>query len=128
MDKRHQRRTRLVQNLFAYSFGRQQDPSLEPILKHLKQIDATIQRYASRYPLDKIAKMDLAILRMSVYEIIFVKQTPIKVAIDEAIILAKEFGTEKSYAFVNGVLGALLKDTVNHSLTDQKSEPEASSR
>ena len=120
MDKRHQRRMKLVQNLFTYSFGKsssakasenkQQDPSLEPILSHLEKIDKMIQQYAPRYPIDKIAKMDLAILRLSIYEIMFEQKNPVKVIIDEAIILAKEFGTEKSYAFINGVLGALLKN------------------
>lgn len=120
VDERHQRRIKLVQDLFAYSFGspdealaksgKQKDFALGPILPHLEEIDRTIEKYAPRYPIDKIAKIDLAILRLSLYEIMFEKKNPLKVLIDEAIILAKEFGTEKSYAFVNGVLGSLLKD------------------
>ena len=120
MDKRHQRRIKLIKSLFAYGFdlpdealvkaGQHQDPSLMPILRHLTEIDQIIEKYASRYPLDKIAKIDLAILRLSIYEIMYEKKNPLKVVIDEAIILAKEFGTEKSYAFINGVLGSLLKD------------------
>ncbi len=120
MDKRHQHRIKLVQDLFAHSFnlpaevsmkmGQNKDQSLTPILAHLKEIDKLIVNYAPRYPINKIAKMDLAILRLSIYEIMFEKKNPIKVIIDEAIILAKEFGTEKSYAFINGVLGALLKN------------------
>lgn len=109
MDKRHQRRRRLVQDLFAYSFGEQKDTSLSEILKHLEEIDKTIEKYAPRYPIDKIAKIDLAILRLSIYEIMFEMKNPLKVVIDEAIILAKEFGTEKSYSFINGALGAMLK-------------------
>ena len=111
MDKRHQHRIKLVQDLFAYSFNKQKESALDPILAHLKKIDKAIEQYAPRYPTDKIAKIDLAILRLSIYEIMFEKKNPLKVVIDEAIILSKEFGTEKSYAFINGVLGALLKNT-----------------
>lgn len=110
IDERHQRRIKLVQDLFAYSFRKQKESALGSILPHLEEIDLTIEKYAPRYPIDKIAKIDLAILRLSLYEILFEKKNPLKVLIDEAIILAKEFGTEKSYAFVNGVLGSLLKD------------------
>ncbi len=118
MDKRHQHRIKLVQDLFAYGFNLSteasvkpgQNQSLAPILAHLKEIDQLIVNYAPRYPINKIAKIDLAILRLSIYEIMFEKKNPMKVIIDEAIILAKEFGTEKSYAFINGVLGALLKN------------------
>ena len=110
MDKRHQHRIKLVQNLFAYSFDKQKNSSLDTILTHIEEIDKTIEDYAPRYPIDKIAKIDLAILRLSIYEIMFEKKNPVKVVIDEAIILAKEFGTEKSYAFINGVLGAVLKN------------------
>lgn len=110
MDKRHQHRIKLVQDLFAYSFNKQKESSLDPIVAHLKEIDKTIEQHAPRYPADKIAKIDLAILRLSIYEIMFEKKNPVKVVIDEAIILSKEFGTEKSYAFINGVLGAVLKN------------------
>lgn len=120
MDKRHQHRIKLVQDLFAYSFnkpvsaeastGKQKESSLDAIVTNLKEIDKTIEQYAPRYPTDKIAKIDLAILRLSIYEIMFAKKNPVKVVIDEAIILSKEFGTEKSYAFINGVLGAVLKN------------------
>ena len=112
MDIRHQHRVKLIQELFADSFKPDQttDPDLKQILSHLSEIDKMIHTYASRYPLDKIAKVDLAILRLSIYELMFEKKNPTKVVIDEAVILAKEFGNEKSYAFVNGVLGSVIKD------------------
>ncbi len=112
MDKRHQHRIKQVKDLFAFSFNRKKEPLLDPIIAHLKEIDKMIEQYAPRYPTDKIAKIDLAILRLSIYEIMFEKKNPVKVVIDEAIILSKEFGTEKSYAFINGVLGAVLKNKI----------------
>lgn len=71
-------------------------------------IDKKIQKSAQEWPLEKIAKIDLAILRLAVSELTEKKEPP-KVVIDEAVELAKEFGNEKSAKFVNGVLGTILK-------------------
>ena len=60
--------------------------------------------------MEKINKTDLAILRLAIYEIHYDKDVPAKVAIDEAVELAKEFGAEKSPGFVNGVLGAAYEE------------------
>ncbi len=113
VDKRHLKRIKIIQSLFAKSFKSHQstDAELQPILSHLPEIDKTIERHASRYPIKKIAKIDLAILRLSIWELVFDRSNPEKVVVDEAVELAKEFGTEKSYAFVNGVLGSILKQT-----------------
>ncbi len=118
MDKRHAYRIQLVQKLFPLGFeGIKQDANvkndemLSSIVKNLKKIDTLIQKYAPRYPLKKIAKIDLSILRLSVYELVIEKKHPPKVVIDEAVTLAREFGNEKSYSFVNGVLGSVLKDS-----------------
>ncbi len=125
MDKRHQRRVELVQELFALGFEKTQPAfvktladkqkalkseasTFHQIKKKLAQIDEMIKTYASRYPIEKIAKTDLAILRLSIYELVFEKKNPPKVVIDEAVILAKEFGNENSYSFVNGVLGSIM--------------------
>ncbi|MBI4009083.1 transcription antitermination factor NusB [Candidatus Roizmanbacteria bacterium] len=114
MDPRHIQRIKTIQNLFAYSFDQKnnlpfpQDAKTKKIITKLKTIDTMVKQYAPRYPLPNIAKGDLAILRLSIYELIYEKKTPHKVIIDEAIELAKELSGEKSYAFINAVLGKIL--------------------
>ncbi|MEI6532930.1 MAG: transcription antitermination factor NusB [Candidatus Roizmanbacteria bacterium] len=122
MDPRHEERIIAVQNLYAYSFpeGRAVLPHenhdlTTEILEHFEQIDKHIVIHAPKYPIDRIAKTDIAILRLAIYELLIRPTEPNKVVINEAIELAKEFGGEKSYAFINAVLGSLLKsnDTPN---------------
>lgn len=116
IDIRHQHRIDIIKNLFALSFHEGESPdtkndiTVKNILKNNKEIEEIIAKYAPRYPIEKISKLDLAILKLSVYELIFEKKTPPKVIIDEAVELAKEYGNDRSYSFVNGVLGAVLKD------------------
>jgi N utilization substance protein B len=78
------------------------------IRDHQAQLDALIECYAPEWPVDQIAIIDRNILRLSIYEILFHKNTPIKVAINEAVELAKKFGSDSSSRFVNGVLGTLV--------------------
>lgn len=87
----------------------QNDQETKDVIMKLPKIDTHIKTHASRYPIDKIAKVDLAILRLAIYELLVERKNPPKVIIDEAVILAKEYGNEKSYSFVNGVLGNVLK-------------------
>ena len=68
-----------------------------------------ITKAAPEYPIAKINRVDLAILRLAVYELLVEKREPPKVIIDEAVELAKEYGGETSPAFVNGALGKLIK-------------------
>lgn len=111
-DPRHLKRFKIVQHLFANSFHRQPKNiytlELKKIDSKLTDIDNYIKESATQFPLDKISKVDLAILRFSVYELIFVKHEPPKVIIDEAIELGKEMGGEGSPNFINGVLGYLM--------------------
>lgn len=81
------------------------------IIKVLPEIDAVISKNAPKWPVDKINHVDLSILRCAIWELLFQKKTPTKVVIDEAVELAKEFGTDTSSAFVNGCLGTIIKDT-----------------
>jgi len=76
---------------------------------HRKQIDDLIRKNAPEWPIDKIAKIDLVVLRIAIYETLFCEDVPEKVAIDEAVELAKEFGNDTSSKFVNGVLGSIVK-------------------
>ncbi len=111
MDKRHVKRSDLLQKLFALGFEHTQlDPDVKKIQDNLEHIDAQIKKHATRYPIEKLAKVDLAVLRLAIYELMIEKTNPSKVIINEAVTLAREFGNENSYSFVNGVLGSLLKE------------------
>lgn len=78
-------------------------------LLHRDRLDAIIQEIAPEWPVDQVACIDRNILRLAIYEILVVKIPP-KVAINEAVDLAKLFGSDSSQRFVNGVLGTLIKD------------------
>jgi len=116
MDKRHSKRLHIVQNLYALCFvndnlnqilPHNDNTTTQEIITHLDKIDHHIKKHAPKYPLDKIAKIDKSILRLAVYELMVEKKEPVKVVINEAIELAKELGNERSYAFINAVLGSI---------------------
>ncbi len=111
-DPRHKKRQDIVKNLFAYSFTEDnpKSPLVAAIVQHKETIDPAIERIAPEFPIEKLNRVDLAILRLAVYELTIDKKEPAKVIIDEAIELAKEFGGDNSPAFINGALGKLLKD------------------
>lgn len=110
-DPRHQKRIDQMQKLFSYSFKSDPvDAEIAPIVSELADIDAKIAVAAPEWPIDKIAKIDLAVLRLAAYELMVSKSQPPKVVIDEAIELAKSFGNEHSSKFINGVLGSILKE------------------
>lgn len=111
-DPRHQKRQHRIQLLFAQSFPHAEtiDRSIQPIIDNLPEIDKKIEGIAPDFPIENINKIDLAILRLGVFEITVEKETPTKVIIDEAIELAKEFGGDNSPGFINGALGKLIKD------------------
>lgn len=77
------------------------------VLEQRARLDALIQQYAPEWPLEQMAIIDRNILRIAIYEFALTGETPIKVAINEAIELAKDYGSESASRFVNGVLGAL---------------------
>lgn len=107
-DPRHQRRIHLIQQLFSWGTnpqGSYQD--IKEVINKLPQIDEQIKAGAPQWPIEKINKIDLAILRLSVFELLL-KKTPPKVVIDEAVELAKEYGADHSPQFINGVLGKVL--------------------
>ena len=80
---------------------------LRGALANLEQIDADIQTAAPERPLSQMARIDKSILRLAIYEMLYNNTAPAKVAINEAVELAKQFGSDASSRFVNGVLGAL---------------------
>jgi N utilization substance protein B len=81
---------------------------VQGVSEHQEELDALVGRYAPEWPVDQIAIIDRNILRMAIYEILMCDDTPVKVAINEAVDLAKEFGSDSSGRFVNGVLGSLV--------------------
>ena len=84
----------------------------EGTLKNLKDIDALIEKCAPEWPLDQVAIIDRNVLRLGIYELMYgnYDEVPPKVAINEAIELAKTFGGESSARFVNGVLGTIYRE------------------
>ncbi len=112
LDPRHKKRQEIVQLLFSYSFLPQSisEPKTREIIEHIKDLDVEITKIAPEFPIEKINKVDLAILRLALFELQFEKKAPPKVIVDEAIELGKEFGGEASPAFINGALGKYLKN------------------
>lgn len=134
MSNRHLARTVVLQTLFQWDFldkpgelwplvqknldemapGLEDDGFAERLTlgvsKHIDEIDAMVQRLAPEWPLDQVTGIDRNVLRLGVYELKFGKEIPPKVAINEAIELAKTFGSDSSSKFINGVLGSLYKE------------------
>jgi N utilization substance protein B len=80
------------------------------VMSNARALDAQIKRHAPEWPLDQMALVDRSILRMALWEFAIGRQTPVKVAINEAVELAKEFGSESAPRFINGVLGAVAAE------------------
>lgn len=79
---------------------------VEGVLARAQTLDRQIEKHAPEWPLDQMALIDRAILRIALWEFSVGRQTPVKVAINEAVELAKEYGSDSAARFVNGVLGA----------------------
>jgi len=92
---------------------------VEGVLASTPELDTYIQSHAPEWPLDQVAVVDRNLLRLALYEFT-AGRVPVKVAINEAVELAKEFGTDSSPRFVNGVLGALVshQDEVTRALAN----------
>lgn len=109
LDPRHKKRQKLIEELFKIDFHKQSiGKETKNIYFQKEKIDAIIEKAAPEFPIEKINKIDLAILRLAVFELAIEKKTPPKVVIDEAIELAKEYGGETSPAFINGALGNVI--------------------
>lgn len=133
MANRHLSRTVAMQSLYEWDFNERVKPLLEitdfnvkqfapglddpafifdlikGVEKHLDEIDGIIVKTAPEWPLEQITVIDRNILRLGIYELMFAKEVPPKVAINEAVELGKAFGGESSGKFINGVLGTLYK-------------------
>ena len=84
---------------------------VDGVIKHSAEIDGLIGPAAPEWPVDQIARIDKIVLRIGVYELMGKKDVPPKVAINEAVELAKAFGGENSSKFVNGVLGTIYRSS-----------------
>ncbi len=136
MANRHLSRTIAMQSLFEWDFhGKTKDLKeiiknniiqfagglddtafifnlAEGVVANLNAIDKIISENATEWPVDQITLVDRNVLRIGIYELMFLKEVPPKVAINEAVELAKTFGGESSGKFLNGVLGTLYKGLV----------------
>lgn len=134
MSNRHLSRTIAVQTLYQWDFNGKQEDILETlkqnkesfapefddqgfiehlvggVLKYISEIDGQIVKFAPEWPIEQITIVDRNVLRLGIFELRYDDKMPAKVAINEAIELAKAFGGESSGKFVNGVLGAVYKD------------------
>jgi len=135
MANRHLSRTIAMQTLYQWDFNGAEDKKLDKLLdynlnefapgfkdegfaKHLidgvlknkKTLDELISKYATEWPIEQITIVDRNILRVGIFELKFDPDIPSKVAINEAIEVAKTYGGESSGKFVNGVLGAIYKE------------------
>lgn len=113
-DPRHEARVNAVKVLFAFNF--QSGVKLDKtsiaygVVSKKGSLDKIIAENAPLWPLAQINPIDLAVLRVAVWELLFKKpKEPYKVVIDEAVEIAKEYGAVASGSFVNGVLGAIMK-------------------
>ena len=135
MSNRHLARSIALQTLFEWDFRGRKSEQLPGILEHnlgefgdglqekdftvklvngvinnMDKVDKIISEYAPDWPIDQITNVDRNILRLGLYELIFAKEVPPKVAINEAIELAKSYGGHSSGKFINGVLGTVFKN------------------
>src|SRR4030042_2466485 len=113
-DPRHQSRVKIVKSLFESNFQNKSKSSknsqVNEILLHKNKIDSLIQKNAPRWPIAQIAPIDLSTLRLAIWELMFKKKKePYKAVIDEAVEIAKEYGSQSSPKFINGVLGIIIK-------------------
>ena len=81
-------------------------------IENIGAVDAAITKHLEHWAFERLKKVDLAILRVSVYSLLFQVDIPPQITIDEAIEIAKEYGAEDSYRFINGVLDAVWKERV----------------
>jgi N utilization substance protein B len=101
--QRHAQERHLHPKVVAYA-----KELVQGVCDHLATVDTHIQSAAHEWPLHQMARIDKNILRLAIYEILFNNTVPAKVAINEAVELAKSFGSETSSRFVNGVLGTIF--------------------
>ena len=112
-DPRHLNRIKAFKQIFARSFLDQvvDNDLATNTISHQDEIDEIIKKGAPEWPLSQINRVDLSVLRLAVYELLYKADVPTKVVLDEAVEIAKRYGGGSSSSFVNGALAAALKLT-----------------
>jgi len=95
---------------------------IDGVIKNKKEIDEIIKVAAPEWPINQVAAIDRSVLRVGIFEMLYLKEIPPKVAINEAIELAKAFGGENSGKFVNGVLGTVYRNSDLYEEDDKSKE------
>ena len=98
-------RKTLAQEALSFS-----EKLVKGVLQNKSEIDALIKKFAPAFPPEQMSIIDRNILRLAIFEILFNDKTPIKVAINEAVELAKKFGSDSSPRLINGVLGSVTTE------------------
>jgi transcription antitermination protein NusB len=86
------------------------DQCVAGVEKNISEIDSYIERFSKGWKINRIAKVDIAIMRLALYEMLYREDVPKVVAVNEAVELAKKFGGEHSPSFINGILGNVIKE------------------
>ncbi|HHR85531.1 MAG TPA: transcription antitermination factor NusB [Candidatus Acetothermia bacterium] len=87
------------------------EETLRGVVDHIVDLDELINRYAVGWRVERLAVLDRNILRLGLYELLHASDIPAEVAIDEAVELAKKYGTENAQSFINGILDRVWKDS-----------------
>jgi N utilization substance protein B len=147
MSNRHLARTIAMQTLFVWDFNGKKTEMVESLINdnfanfapnfddggfvkelvngvigRLEELDNLIRKHATEWPLDQITCVDRNVLRLGIYELLYCENIPSRVAINEAIEVAKSFGGDSSGKFINGVLGAIYNDLPEEMKRDNKEE------
>jgi len=85
------------------------DSTLKAVLQHMQEINSLIEKSTENWKIERISKVELAVIRLSVAEILFISEIPQSVSINEAVELSKKFSGEESGKFVNGILGSIVR-------------------
>ncbi|WP_422443894.1 transcription antitermination factor NusB [Thermoanaerobacterium sp. DL9XJH110] len=80
------------------------------VLANIKMIDSIIESYSVDWKVERIPAVDRNILRLAIYEMLFCEDIPVSVSINEAVEMAKKYGEQQSYKFINGILGTVAKE------------------
>lgn len=88
------------------------EDAINTIIPNMETIDEHIEKNIESWDIDRLARVDLSILRIAIYELLYRGDIPVQVSINEAIEIAKEFSTEESSRFINGILGGFVRSGI----------------
>ncbi len=116
----------IIEHVFSFFFSDFLDSTEEDRILTVRLIEGVIEKecylnyiiekYSTNWAIDRISVIDLNIIRMALYELIFIQDIPYNVTANEAVELAKKFGNEKSSRFINGIIGKLIEDIIEGEL------------